>query len=131
MRPERRRPPFRFAMLALLFLAAPTAGDIGSCNQPVTDLDPVKFFAAKQNLDCNMCLACNFMTHACDLACGSAAVGGKFPPGCDPLEHDGEVCLDALEATGCADYASFVADQGATTPTECDFCPQRDAGAAG
>jgi hypothetical protein len=118
-------------MALLLFLAAPTAGDIGSCNQSPDTLDPAKFFDAKQNIDCDKCLACGFLSHTCERDCGAASVGGTFPPGCYPLEHDGEVCLDALEAAGCTDYQSFVADQGATLPTECDFCPPLDAGASG
>jgi hypothetical protein len=131
MSPAHGRGAFRLAIVALLFLAAPTAGDIGSCNQPTGPLDPAKFFAAKQNVDCEMCMACGFTSHVCDLACGAAVEMGTFPKGCDPVEHDGEVCLDALEATGCSGYASFVADKDATVPTECDFCPPRDAGAAG
>jgi hypothetical protein len=130
------RPPppgkgaFRLAIVALLFLAAPTPGDIGSCNQGVGDLDPVKFFSGKQDIDCEKCQECGFTTHACTLACSTTLEASTFPVGCEPVEQDGEVCLDALQATGCTGYASFVADQGATAPTECDFCPPRDAGAA-
>jgi hypothetical protein len=120
----------RIAMVALLFLAAPTAGDIGSCNQPLNDLDAAKFFAAKQGVDCERCTECGLMSHVCKRACAAAPVAGTFPHGCDPLEHDGEVCLDALLAASCVDYQGYVADQGATVPTECDFCPPRDAGAA-
>jgi hypothetical protein len=115
------------ALVALLFLAAPTPGDIGCANSPPLDLDPNKFFLAKQQDDCAACTACNFTTQACARACG-APMGGSFPNQCYPLIRDGDVCLDALEAATCADYASYVADQGATTPTECDFCPPRDAG---
>ena len=49
-----------------------------------------------------------------------------FPPGCFPVVHDGEVCLNALLAADCDDYREFVADEGRTVPTECNFCPPRD-----
>jgi hypothetical protein len=125
----KERRGFPLAILALLFLAAPTAGDIGSCNQTLSALDPAKFFAVKQNIDCNKCVSCGFTTSACMAACSVTPVKGTFPKGCVPLEQDGEVCLDALDAAGCDDYASYVADSGATTPTECDFCPPRKTGA--
>jgi hypothetical protein len=70
------------------------------------------------------------MTETCKRACG-AAMGGTFPTLCYPLVHDGEVCLDALEAASCSTYASYVADVGATVPTECDFCPAQAAVDAG
>lgn len=112
----------RLAVVALLFLAAPTAGDIGSCNQSADDLDPNKFFVAKQQVDCQRCTDCQLVTNACMRACGPP-MGGTFPPLCYPVEHDGEVCLDALQVASCSDYQSYVSDQGATVPTECDFCP--------
>jgi hypothetical protein len=127
--PRRRRGAFPLAIVALLFLAAPTVGDVGSCNQTLAALDPAKFFGAKQNLDCGMCLTCNFTTKACQRACGTTLVMDSFPKGCVPLEQDGEVCLDALQEAGCSEYASFVADRDPTAPTECDFCPPEDAGA--
>jgi len=112
----------RVAAVAFFFLAAPVAGDIGSCGESASDLDPNKFFLDKQSVDCQQCQACGLDTATCKRACG-AAMGGTFPPLCYPVIHDGEVCLDALEVASCADYASYVADQGATVPTECDFCP--------
>ena len=116
------------ALAALFFLAAPTAGDFGCFATPAADLDPHKFFLAKQADDCAACTQCGFTTAYCMRACG-APMGGTFPDLCYPLVQDGEVCLRALEASSCGDYASYVADQGATVPTECDFCPPRDAGA--
>jgi hypothetical protein len=120
----------RVALVSLLFLAAPTAGDIGSCNQTATDLDATKFFAQKQDLDCTRCLDCSIVSKACELACGKP-FAPSFPKGCYPVVHDGEVCLDALEIASCDAYASYMADLGATIPTECDFCPLggADAGA--
>ncbi|MFT3771904.1 MAG: hypothetical protein QM820_41375 [Minicystis sp.] len=132
----RRRPGpgeiTRLALVAIFFLAAPTAGDIGSCNQTAVDLDAAKFFDAKQTVDCKRCDACGLTSGACQLACGPAQPAA-FPKGCYPVVHDGEVCLDALQAASCADYQSYMADQGATIPTECDFCPvlPADTGAAG
>lgn len=114
----------RLALIALFFLAAPTAGDIGSCSQRADDLDPAKFFVAKQNLDCARCLACTIDSQLCKLACGPT-LPQTFPKNCYPVVHDGEVCLDALRAASCADYHAFTADQGSTIPTECVFCPPR------
>jgi hypothetical protein len=124
-----RRAPL--IVVALLFLAAPTAGDIGSCNQPADDLDANKFFGTKQDIDCQRCTECGFTTMTCARACGSI-MGGAFPRGCYPVVHDGEVCLDALLAAGCEAYRDFIDDAAPTVPTECDFCPPRppaDAGA--
>jgi hypothetical protein len=118
----------RLAVVAVFFLAAPVAGDVGSCSEPPAALDATKFFDEKQNVDCQRCLDCHLATNACAIACGMPR-GGSFPQGCFPLVHDGEACLDALGAASCAAYSGYVADQGATVPTECDFCPLRDAGA--
>jgi hypothetical protein len=46
-----------------------------------------------------------------------------FDPDCFPLVHDGEVCLNALRAASCNDYANYVDDLAPTVPTECNFCP--------
>ncbi len=131
----RKRPGFgeiaRLSLLVLFFAAAPTAGDIGSCNQAENDLDPGKFFATKQAIDCERCGECQIATKACDRSCSPGLVLRDFEPGCVPLEHDGEVCVDALAAASCGDYESFMADSDATAPTECQFCPIRaDAGAS-
>jgi hypothetical protein len=128
LKPPRPSEIARLALIALFFLAAPVAGDIGSCGQSPDGLDPTKFFDAKQGIDCQQCTACGISTHTCTLACGPAR-GGVFSPMCYPVEHDGEVCLDALLAASCSTYQSYVADQDPTVPTECDFCPPRDAGA--
>ena len=125
----------RLAAVLLLFLAAPTAGDIGSCGEAPADLDPAKFFRAKDAIDCGMCVECGMVTAACERACDEAPNLSTFPLGCYPLIHDGEVCLNALEAAGCDEYRGFMADQLATIPTECNFCPFQsapvDAGTAG
>jgi hypothetical protein len=110
------------AVIALFFLMAPTHGRIGCQTKAADDLDPTKFFAAKQDIDCQKCLDCEIHTQTCLAACGQI-VAGTFPTDCFPNVRDGEVCLDALQATGCEGYGSFVADEGSTIPTECDFCP--------
>lgn len=127
---RRRRPGARdVARLALLlgFVAAPVVGDIGSCGQGVEDLDARKFFLFKDYLDCQRCTGCGLLTEACARACERSSEGEPaatvFPEGCYPLTHDGEVCLNALEAAGCADYGQYMADEAPTTPTECNFCP--------
>ena len=125
--PPRAGEILRLAVIAVCFLAAPVAGDIGSCSEPAAALDATKFFDTKQNIDCQRCDDCHLATNACATACGTL-LGGSFPQGCYPLVHDGEVCLDALVAASCAAYSGYVADRGATVPTECDFCPPRDAG---
>ncbi len=120
----------RLAVAVLFFTAAPTAGDIGSCGQAPDDLDPQKFFSAKEKQDCEKCLACNITTNACELACEPFLDQSEFPAHCYPLVHDGEVCLHALQASSCADYRQFMNDFTPTIPTECNFCPPCDDGGA-
>lgn len=117
------RLPFGWLALALFCSAAPTAGDIGSCGQPADDLDALKFLGSKQALDCRRCDECALTSKACDRACASELERSAFAPGCYPLVHDGEVCLDALQAASCKDYASYLSDDARSVPTECDFCP--------
>lgn len=119
----RRRAVAELILALLFFCTAPTAGDIGGCGQRADNLDPEKFFSAKQSLDCERCTACQLTTKVCSRACQPGLVEGDFPKQCEPLVHDGEVCLHALQAASCSTYASYVADEGATTPTECNFCP--------
>jgi hypothetical protein len=109
--------------MLLLVVAAPTVGDIGSCGAKPTDLDVPAFFKKKAALDCTRCIECDIRSFSCARACDPAQAPTAFPEGCFPIAHDGEVCLHALEATSCDEYALFVADQGATIPTECNFCP--------
>jgi hypothetical protein len=112
--------------VAMLLLAAPTVGDIGSCGQEVAELDPVKFFAEKRVVDCQRCGDCGFETAVCTDACARAGQGDvvdAFDENCFPLVHDGEVCLNALRAASCGAYQSYVDDAAPTVPTECNFCP--------
>lgn len=121
----------RLAITLLFFTAAPTAGDIGSSCQPEDDLDPPRFWGAKQALDCQRCDECQLTSMACSRACSAGLIFTEFPAGCGPVVHDGEVCLDALVVASCTDYAAFMADEGSTIPTECDFCPLRAPVSAG
>ena len=118
----------RLALVAVLFTAAPTVGDIGSCGQSPDDLDPVKFFGTKEAFDCVKCRECQILTDACTRACEPALDQTDFPDACFPLVHDGEVCLRALESASCTEYAGFMADIAPTIPTECNFCPPCDDG---
>ncbi len=121
----------RLAIAVVFFTAAPTAGDIGSCGQAEDDLDPARFFGAKQEVDCQRCADCELTSDACGKACSPGLLIREFPPGCVPLEHDGVVCIDALAAADCGDYRRYMADEASTIPTECNFCPpQADAGAS-
>ncbi len=122
-----RRPA---AALLLVMCMAPSAGNIGSCGQEAEPLDAYKFFLKKQELDCQACQDCVLLTEACLAACTEPVpTDVSFPEDCLPLVHDGEVCLDALSASGCADYSAFMASEGAIMPTECDFCPVTETGA--
>jgi hypothetical protein len=121
--------------------AAPTVGDIGGCGATATDLNLTAFVQDRKNLDCQRCLDCGLyfprpdggysdagITYpACEGACDPN--GSLNYPACHPLQHDGDVCLRALQAASCSDYATYMAPVGATTPTECDFCHGIDGGA--
>jgi hypothetical protein len=109
--------------LALVFGAAPTVGDIGSCGQAVTELDQRTFATARKNLDCQRCFECALTDQTCVSACDPNAPSNVgWPVTCRPLRHDGEVCLRALQAATCRAYTGYVDDTGPTLPTECDFC---------
>lgn len=113
----------RLAAVVLFFTAAPTVGEIGSCGQPPDEMDPVKFYTEKERIDCEKCIACEIVTDACARACEPELDLDDFPKGCRPLVHDGEVCLGALEASGCDAYRYYMSDGAPTIPTECNFCP--------
>ena len=121
--PVRRRELALAAVLAVVFGAAPTVGDVGSCGQKATPLDEAVFAAERKQLDCRRCTQCDLTTVTCTNACDPSKPSDvAWPPTCFPLDHDGVVCLDALEAASCGDYASFVSDVAPTVPTECQFC---------
>lgn len=112
------------AALTALFCTAPVPGDIGGCGQAVQDLDAPTFFATKKAIDCRRCEQCGIRSQSCTQACdGSQPIQRAFPAYCYPLVHDGEVCLRALSAASCSDYAGYMDDAAPSVPTECNFCP--------
>lgn len=113
-----------FWLAAALLCLAPTPGDIGGCGQEPEDLDPDTFFLSKQAIECSRCRECRIRTPACERVCAGAAVPEDFPAGCFPLVHDGTVCLRALTQASCDDHREFAAEPP-TTPSECNFCPER------
>ena len=118
------------ATLALVFGAAPTVGDIGSCGDQASSLDESAFLAARKAVDCSRCTQCGLKSQTCAAACNPDAPGDYgWPSTCFPLQRDGVVCIDALEAASCGDYATYVSDTAPTEPSECDFC--RDVPEAG
>jgi hypothetical protein len=118
---ERRLWP---AIVVALLCAAPVPGDIGACGQPVARLDTDRFFSAKRSVDCEHCKECGIDSKICKADCGRGALEvSSFPGGCEPLVHDGEVCLRKLLETGCDEYAHYLDDAAPTVPSECDFCP--------
>ncbi len=108
--------------LALVFGMGATVGDIGSCGKSPEDLDAAVFAHARKNVDCERCTECGLTTQRCVAACADAAPTETFPPNCAPLYQDGLVCLRALLATSCGDYAQYVDDDVRLVPTECEFC---------
>jgi hypothetical protein len=120
---ERRRRGALMAFAVVLGMG-PTVGDIGSCGQSPDALDAHTFFDIKAGLDCDRCGECGLRTKLCDQACNGTPAT-TFPAGCEPVVHDGEVCLRALIHASCDDYASYVDDSAPTAPSECQFCPAR------
>ena len=115
------------ALLAVLLCTAPTPGDVGGCGQPPRDLDPEAFFRNQRRIDCERCRQCGLLTERCTQACDrERPLPTEFPEGCYPLVHDGEVCLRALDAASCSDYAEFMRDAAPSVPSECNFCPPRE-----
>ncbi len=117
------------AALALFFGAGPTVGDVGGCGADAQPLDEARFARARKTVDCQRCDECGLGTARCQAACDPSAPSDVgYPPGCAPLYHDGVVCLDALLAASCGDYARYVDDQTRLVPTECQFCLGPDGG---
>jgi len=111
------------AFVALAFCAAPVPGDVGGCGQDSQPLDPDVFFWSLQGIECDHCQQCDLSTAACARACGQQLVQSAFPKDCEPLVHDGEVCLRALQDGSCSDFSDYMSDRAPTIPTECNFCP--------
>lgn len=102
---------------------APTVGDTGGCGRTATDLDRGRYANGRKLQDCERCEECSITNARCLRACDP-----KQPPEivlpvtCQPLYHDGEVCLRALAASSCDDFATYVDDDAPVTPSECEFC---------
>ena len=113
------------ALVAFLFCTAPTPGDIGGCGQKPAELDPGVFFESKEAIDCQRCQECSLTSKSCTNACNDpSSYPTAFPDRCEPLVHDGEVCLRALLNASCSDYRGYMDDQSPSVPTECNFCPE-------
>jgi hypothetical protein len=111
------------AIVAVLFCAAPTVGDVGGCGRTATPLDEGRFARGRKSADCRRCRECGVATDRCARACDAARPPDvAFPSTCHPVFHDGEVCLNALLAASCSDFATYVSDEAPATPSECDFC---------
>ncbi|MBX3202162.1 MAG: hypothetical protein KF894_28795 [Labilithrix sp.] len=114
-------PTLVVAVLGVLSMA-PTAGDVGGCGTEVTALDPLAFALARKDMDCERCAECGLETARCRRACDPASeVETVIPPTCQPLRHDGVVCIRKLHAASCSAYATYV-DDAPSTPSECEFC---------
>jgi len=114
-----------FVSVIALLCAAPTVGDIGSCDERADPLGAPEFFGARVDLECGRCNDCGLSTRECTNVCLQAknkTFPHGFPEGCHPVIHDGEVCLHALDALSCSGFADVVSD-APIVPTECDFCP--------
>jgi hypothetical protein len=132
-----RRPPGRasigFVVILATLVAAPTVGDIGSCGTPAEPLGAPEFFSARLSLECDRCNTCGFTASPiCKQVCADLQkkrFPSTFPDGCHPVTHDGDVCLNAIEALSCNDFGDLVTDPP-IVPTECDFCPASATGSA-
>lgn len=110
------------AVLGVLSMA-PTAGDVGGCGTEVTALDPLAYALARKDMDCERCAECGLETARCRRACDpESEVETVIPATCQPLRHDGEVCIRRLAAASCGAYATYVDDVSPSTPSECEFC---------
>ena len=119
----RRRDLALCSLLALVFGAGPTVGDVGACSDQASSLDLATFQAERKAIDCQRCRQCGLMTQWCVAACNPDTPSTvQWPSTCQPLEHDGVVCIDALQVASCSAYATYVSDTAPTVPTECDFC---------
>jgi hypothetical protein len=106
-----------------LLCMAPTAGDIGGCGTEAKSLDPEGYAYARKRMDCQRCQECGINTARCQRSCDpNAAPDTAIPSTCQPLYHDGEVCIRVLSSASCSTYASYVDDLAPSTPSECEFC---------
>jgi hypothetical protein len=117
------RPSIGFVIVLAILAAAPTVGDVGGCGTKAEPLDATKFFTQRLDLACSRCDECGILAPGCKNACSrNRIVPHTFPEGCNPVVHDGEVCINAVEALSCSAFDDFI--ERGIVPTECDFCPQ-------
>ncbi len=113
------------AFVSIAFLMAPTPGDTGGCGVTAESLDVRQFGVGRKNMDCKRCGSCSLATDRCEKACdGGVPSDVSFPDTCKPLREDGLICLRALNASSCDDYARYMDDRAPEVPTECQFCRQ-------
>jgi hypothetical protein len=112
-----------------LLCLAPTPGDVGGCGQSAELLGARQFFHKKREVDCSACDACGIHNRTCSTVC-TDPIPSRFPRGCFPLVHDGQVCLRALSYSSCDEYRSYLDDAAPRMPSECDFCPRLQDGGA-
>lgn len=111
------------AVAALVFGAAPTAGDVGSCGNSAVDIDEARFATARKVLDGRRCKECAIESARCKAAMDPDVPSDvSFGSTCRPLVRDAEVCLDALTVASCGDYRKYMSDDERLIPGECDFC---------
>lgn len=119
------------ALLGVLSLA-PTPGDVGGCGRTPELLDERAFASARKTTDCQRCTECAIRGARCERACqADVAPETAFPPGCEPLVRDGEVCIRALRVASCGSYGVYLSDTAPAVPNECEFCravPQAPSG---
>jgi hypothetical protein len=112
------------ACLGVLAMA-PTPGDVGGCGSEAELLEPSSYEATRKRQDCQRCEECSVTTERCARACDPAKPSDiVVPPSCLPLLRDGQVCIRALVAASCTDFATYVDDVAPRTPSECQFCRQ-------
>ncbi len=111
------------AVVALVFGAAPTAGDVGSCGKTAQDIDEMRFGVARKKIDLRRCDECKIGTKRGEAARDPMVPSDvSFGATCRPLVRDAEVCLDALATAPCGDYRKYMSDDERLIPGECDFC---------
>lgn len=110
-----------FGVLAM----APTPGDVGGCGAKVELLDLSSYETTRKRQDCERCAECGVVTERCARACDPSKPSDiAIPKTCAPLLRDGQVCIRALGAASCEEFASYVDDVAPRTPSECQFCRQ-------
>ena len=110
-------------VVSVLFLMAPTVGDVGGCGVTAQPLTQAQFAHARKLEDCKRCSQCTLGSQRCLASCDAGVPEDiAFPDTCKPLYQDGLVCIRALAASSCDDYARYMDDTAPEVPTECEFC---------